>query len=206
MRLVRRSPLSLEGMGARRVGVWVVHSSLIAAALVGLPGIGIAVLVTDRACSELTPAELDALMAHEVAHILHRDLMRYLGLNIAAVAAILAAAQTIQFSGVIRYAVTCGMMVAWAIGLRQYVRHREVQADTHAILETLDPTSYVRMLHKAAASARLHLDASGLFHDSISCRENRVRGLERALIIDGNNPIRISGEGVSPCCHRFRGS
>jgi heat shock protein HtpX len=126
------------------------------------------VCVTDRLLERLTPAEVEAVLAHELGHVLNRDviLMTIAGF-FAAVAAVI-----VKFGwrfghwavrvAVLGASVAC-LAISWVV-LRALSRQRELVADRTAALLTGRPA--------ALASALLKLDA-----DAAAMPEKDLRAL-----------------------------
>ncbi|MCW3067238.1 MAG: peptidase Ste24p [Solirubrobacterales bacterium] len=126
------------------------------------------VCVTDRLLDQLTPAEVEAILAHELAHVINRDafLMTIAGF-FAAVAAIVVKFGWRFGHWALRLAVFGASLACFAVSwllLRALSRQRELTADHTAALITGRPA--------ALASALLKLD-----RDAAAMPEKDLRAL-----------------------------
>src|SRR4051794_26934990 len=116
---------------------------------------GATLCVTDTMLRTLEPAELEAVVAHELAHIQNRDaLVMTVAGFLSLVAALVARFMPNIGHFAVRAVALVAGLVAWALSvvlLRSLSRHREYAADRTAALVTGRPS--------ALASALLKLDA-----------------------------------------------
>ena len=135
------------------------------ATLVGL-GPTRRVLVSDTLLEDCSAGEIDAVIAHELGHHLHRDVWQLVGFEFAvAVLALRAAGWAVEYvapalalgwgsdvAALPLLALTAGAVVAAAAPLGHALsRYQERRADQFAIALTLDPASLVSGLRRLGA-------------------------------------------------------
>ncbi|MEM6552553.1 MAG: M48 family metallopeptidase [Planctomycetota bacterium] len=128
-----------HGVRVRRLLLWRTHGGMINAAVVGfIPPLRY-VLLSDALLEQVEPREIEAVMAHELAHVKHRHPVWLLG----AAVVMLAGAQVLLGAGLVRagYDTTSGnaftlvlvlSIALWLAGFGWVSRRFERQADTFA--------------------------------------------------------------------------
>src|SRR3954451_18929770 len=140
--------------------VMVADNSMPNALAVGRARGGATLCVTDAMLRTLEPTELEAVIAHELAHIQNRDaLVMTIASFISLVAGLIARFMPNIGHFAVRIVALVAGLIAWALSivlLRSLSRYRELAADRSAVLITGRPS--------ALASALLKLDgaAAGL--------------------------------------------
>lgn len=198
--LAARLRVLADRVGAKVVGVYrMVASAKTTRAFGGLAGIGNTrrIVLSDTLLNRYTPDEVEAVVAHELAHHVHRDIARILAVGAAvslvgvvAVDRLLrAAAAPLHLAGVadvagLPFLVATIAAVSVVIGpvLNALSRRREAAADAFALRVTGRPEAFrstmVKIHDQNLGVADPHRIVELLFHDHPSARK-RVESTQR---------------------------
>jgi heat shock protein HtpX len=136
--------------------VAVAFSSMPNALAVGRTRGGATLCVTSEMLRLLEPAELEAVVAHELAHIQNRDALVMTVASFLSLVAGLIVRFMPNVHAAIRIVAVAGSLVAWALSvllLRSLSRYRELAADRAAVLVTGRPSALASALMKLDAAA-----------------------------------------------------
>jgi heat shock protein HtpX len=141
----------------RKPRVAISSSGMPNALAVGRTRGGATVCVTERLLDLLDPAELEAVLAHELAHIQHRDALVMTVASFFSLVAGLLVRFGAQFGhAFVKVAALAVGLVAWAASvllLRALSRYRELSADRAAALITGRPSALASALMKLDGAA-----------------------------------------------------
>lgn len=148
------------------------------------------VCVTTGLLALLTPAELEAVLAHELAHVINRDMMVMTVAGFLGAVAALFARLTLRFGmrghpinqlAAVAFAVLCSITVYLVsfVLLRTLSRHREYAADRGAAMLTGHPSALASALLKITDTMSL-----------IPRRDLRAAGQLNAFFIASAGPTR----------------
>ena len=181
------------GFRFREILVWRTYNHLPNAAVVGpLPWVRY-VLVTDALLARCTQEEVEAIFAHEIAHVRYRHLAFYMVFALgflcffANLVDLLAMAGWVEpLRNIFAFEVTPGQAVLmlgfgvfyWAFVFGFVSRRLEQQADLFSMRATGTPFAFMNALWKLSAAGHTSRRAGSWRHFSI---ERRIRFLERAL-------------------------
>ena len=167
--------LERHGVGGTRLAEWRTGYQTANAAVVGLSRGSRAVYLSDSLLAQMDDAELEAVLAHEVAHMRLRHVPLFLLASAGWILLIdLLARHWAADDPWLAMAWMGTGFAAWFAGFTWLSRRAELQADLAAISMVGDRAALVRALEKVGGRLR---DVAGWRHFSVA---ERVRFLERA--------------------------
>jgi Zn-dependent protease with chaperone function/tetratricopeptide (TPR) repeat protein len=156
------------------------------------------VVVSDGIVHRLSPAERDAVLAHELAHVRHRSVLRYLG------AFALLSLATVLFSGFVPFYLALLFWFAALRFVRTLVGHRdEIQADLAAgrCAGFAEVAAALDKIHAAG----LQIDPTPWFHAVLSHPAPAVRAFHLARAAPDGERARIAvDDALVQRCKRVR--
>ncbi|MEY2808220.1 MAG: hypothetical protein RIR65_2637 [Planctomycetota bacterium] len=174
---LERLELFLERHGARgtRLVEWRTGYQTANAAVVGLSARSRTVYLSDALLAQMDDAELEAVLAHEVAHMRLRHVPLFLLASAAWILCVDLVARELAPAAPWSGFACLGLgFAAWFAGFTWLSRRAELQADLAAIAMVGDRAALVRALEKVGGRLR---DVAGWRHFSVS---DRIAFLERA--------------------------
>ena len=190
----------------RDILVWHTHRHMANAGVVGPTPLVRYVLLTDSLLHYCTPDEVEAIFAHEIAHVRRRHLSFYLlfGLSFicfyANLADLLAAAgwvpplgSLLDFAMTTRQAIVMIAFAAfyWAFAFGFISRRMELQADAFALFAVEDPRAFLRAVGKLQALSlapgglsfwrHFSLDRRIAFLEGLLADPSRLKRFERSI-------------------------
>jgi len=181
------------GLRFREILIWRTYNHLPNAAVVGLLPWVRYVLITDALLASCTPEEVEAIFAHEIAHVRHHHMAFYMLFAIAFLCFYANLIDVMAMMGwvetprsVFAFEVTSGqaiVMLGFAIVYWVFVfgfisRRLEQQADLFSMLATGNPFAFTNALWKLSMFGHTSPEAGSWRHFSI---RHRIAFLERAL-------------------------
>lgn len=164
-----------HGIAGTRLAEWRTGYQTANAAVVGLSRRSRTVYLSDSLLAQMDDAELEAVLAHEVAHVRLRHVPLFLVVSAGWILFVdlLARHQALEHPW-LAFACLGAGFAAWFAGFTWLSRRAELQADLHAIAMLGDRGALVRALEKVGGRLR---DVAGWRHFSVA---DRVRLLDRA--------------------------